>query len=115
LSADVAVFPAWSEADWRKAAEAALSGGSVESLPSATAEGIRIEPLYAPAGGPGRSAHRSPYGVMARLDDADPREANAQALDDLAAGADGAVGGCGLSSREGRRAVRPRRLSAPSP
>jgi hypothetical protein len=45
LIADAAVFPAWSEADWRKAAEAALTGRSVESLSSTTAEGIRVEPL----------------------------------------------------------------------
>jgi methylmalonyl-CoA mutase len=51
---------------------------------------------------------------MARLDHPDPGEANAQALDDLADGADGlavvfagGVGAHGVSSREGRRAVRP--------
>jgi methylmalonyl-CoA mutase len=52
LGADVAIFPARSEADWRKAAEAALKGESIESLASRAADGVRIEPLYAPADGP---------------------------------------------------------------
>ena len=34
------VFPAWSEADWRKAAEAALKGASLDRLASSTADGI---------------------------------------------------------------------------
>jgi len=89
LSADAAVFPAWSEADWRKAAEAALKGKSVESLASTTADGIRIEPLYAPAEGPRPLGPSGPWRITARLDHPDPRAANAQALDDLAGGADG--------------------------
>jgi methylmalonyl-CoA mutase len=89
LSADAAVFPAWSEADWRKAAEAALKGKSLESLACRTVDGIRIEPLYAPADGPRPFGPSGPWRVMARLDHPDPREANAQALDDLAGGADG--------------------------
>jgi hypothetical protein len=119
LGAHAAVFPAWSEADWRKAAEAALKGKSVESLASTTADGIRIEPLYAPADGPRLLGPTGSWRVMARLDHPDPREANAQALDDLAGGADGlavvfagAIGAYGLSSREGHRAVRPRSASA---
>jgi methylmalonyl-CoA mutase len=89
LSANAAVFPAWSEADWRKAAEAALKGRGVESLASTTADGIRIEPLYAPAEGPRPLGPSGPWRITARLDHPDPREANAQALDDLAGGADG--------------------------
>jgi hypothetical protein len=58
LSADAAVFPAWSEADWRKAAEAALKGNSLESLASTTADGIRIEPPYVRRTAPGRRAHQ---------------------------------------------------------
>jgi methylmalonyl-CoA mutase len=89
LGAAAAVFPAWSETDWRKAAEATLKGRSFESLASRTAEGIRIAPLYAPADGPRPSGPSGPWRVIARLDHPDPREANAQALDDLGGGADG--------------------------
>jgi methylmalonyl-CoA mutase len=89
LGADAAVFPAWSEADWRKAAEAALKGKGLDSLASRTADGIRIEPLYAPAGGPRPLGPSAPWRVMARLDHPDARQANDQALEDLAGGADG--------------------------
>src|SRR5574337_231820 len=65
MDAPAPVFPPYGEADWRKAAEAALKGRSVESLASATADGIRLEPLYT-AG-----------------------EGNAQAFEDLGGGADG--------------------------
>jgi methylmalonyl-CoA mutase len=89
LGVDAATFPAWSEADWRKATELALKGKSIESLASATADGIRIEPLYAPTEGSQPLGSSGPWRVMARLDHPDAREANAQALDDLAGGADG--------------------------
>ena len=46
------LFPAYTEADWRKAAEAALKGASLETLVSETADGVRIEPVYPPAEGP---------------------------------------------------------------
>ena len=82
MSADAAVFPAWGEADWRKAAEAALKGKSVESLACTTADGIRIEPLYAPAEGPRPLGPSGLWRVMARLDHPDPREADAQELGD---------------------------------
>jgi methylmalonyl-CoA mutase len=89
VSADVGLFPAWGEADWRKAAETALKGGSLDRLASKTADGIRVEPLYAPAVGPRAVRAEGDWRVMARLDHPDAREANAQALDDLAGGADG--------------------------
>ena len=66
MSADAAVFPAWSEADWRKAAEAALKGKSVESLASRTADGIRVEPLYAPTEGPDHYWARRDRGASRR-------------------------------------------------
>ena len=47
-----ALFPAYGEADWRRAAEAALNGASFERLVSKTADGILIEPVYRPAEGP---------------------------------------------------------------
>jgi methylmalonyl-CoA mutase len=89
LGAAAGLFPAFTEADWRRAAEAALHGASVESLVSKTADGIRIEPVYRPAEGPRALGRDGPWRVVARLDHPDPGEANAQALDDLADGADG--------------------------
>ena len=83
------LFPAYTEADWRKAAEAALKGASLETLVSKTADGVRIEPVYPPAEGPRAIRPGGPWRVIARLDHPDADEANAQALDDLANGADG--------------------------
>jgi methylmalonyl-CoA mutase len=83
------LFPATSEADWRKAAEAALKGASLETLVSETADGVRIEPVYPPAEGPRAIRPGGPWRIIARLDHAHADEANAQALDDLANGADG--------------------------
>ncbi len=83
------LFPAYSEADWRKASEAALKGASLETLVSKTADGVRIEPVYPPAEGPRALRPGSPWRIIARLDHAHADEANAQALDDLANGADG--------------------------
>ena len=39
MGAAASVFPAYGEADWRKAAEAALKGASFERLMSKTADG----------------------------------------------------------------------------
>ncbi|HVP98395.1 MAG TPA: methylmalonyl-CoA mutase family protein [Roseiarcus sp.] len=83
------VFPAYGEADWRKAAEAALKGRSLNVLASTTADGLRVEPLYAPATGPRAVGPNGPWRIIARVDHPDPAEANAQALEDLAGGADG--------------------------
>jgi methylmalonyl-CoA mutase len=88
LGAVASLFPAYTKADWRKAAQAALKGASLETLAFQTADGVRIEPVYPPAEGP-RAIRSGPWRVMARLDHPDPEEANAQALDDLANGADG--------------------------
>jgi methylmalonyl-CoA mutase len=89
LGAEARLFPPWGEADWRKAAEAALKGVSPDKLASKTADGARIEPLYAPAEGPRALGPDGPWKVMARVDHPDAGEANAQALDDLGGGADG--------------------------
>jgi methylmalonyl-CoA mutase len=89
LAAAASLFPAYSEADWRRAAEAALKGASLETLVSKTRDGIRVEPLYGAAEGPRALGPEGPWRVTARLDHPDPGEANLQALDDLANGADG--------------------------
>ncbi len=86
---EATVFPAWSEADWRKAAETALKGANLDKLATRTADGLRIEPVYQPGNGPRALRADGPWRVMARLDNPDAREANSQALEDLAGGADG--------------------------
>jgi methylmalonyl-CoA mutase len=62
---------------------------SLETLVSETADRIRIEPVYPPAEGPRAIRPGGPWRIIARLDHAHADEANAQALDDLANGADG--------------------------
>ena len=89
MSAPATAFPAYGEADWRKAAEVALKGANFERLVSKTADGVLIEPVYRPAEGPRALRSAGPWRVIARLDHPDADEANAQALDDLANGADG--------------------------
>ncbi len=89
MGAEAEVFPAWTEADWRKAAEKALKGASLDKLVTRTADGLRIEPVYQPGDGPRALRAGGPWRVIARLDHPDAREANAQALEDLAGGADG--------------------------
>ncbi|HEY3622572.1 MAG TPA: methylmalonyl-CoA mutase family protein [Roseiarcus sp.] len=83
------LFPGHTQADWGRAAEAALKGASLETLVSKTADGVRIEPVYPPAEGPRAIRPNGPWRIMARLDHPNADEANAQALDDLANGADG--------------------------
>ncbi len=83
------LFPAYEEADWRNAAAAALKGASLDSLASRTADGYRVEPVYRPAEGARALRNNGPWRIIARLDHPDADEANAQALDDLANGADG--------------------------
>ena len=89
MGAAANLFPAYTQADWRKAAEAALNGAGLETLMSETADGVRIEAVYPPAEGPRAVRPGGPWRVIARLDHAHADEANAQALDDLANGADG--------------------------
>ena len=89
MATEATVFPAWSEADWRRAAETALKGANLDKLVTRTVDGLRIEPVYQPTDGPRSLRAGGPWRVMARLDNPDAREANSQALEDLAGGADG--------------------------
>jgi methylmalonyl-CoA mutase len=106
LGAAASLFPAYAEADWRRAAEAALHGANLETLISRTSDGIRIDPVYPPSQGPRALGPDGPWRIVARLDHPEPGEANAQALDDLANGADalqvafsGALGAYGYGLR----------------
>ena len=83
-------FPIFSEADWRGAAEASLKGGSLHGLVSKTSDGIALEPLYGRREG-ARATRGSagPWAVLARVDHPEPGDANAQAREDLATGANG--------------------------
>ena len=88
-----AAFHAASEAEWRQLAVKALKGADFEAkLVSHSADGLRIEPLYAKAAGghprPVR-AGSGPWRVVQRIDHADPEAARRQALDDLENGASG--------------------------
>jgi methylmalonyl-CoA mutase len=89
LVAVAKLFPGRTQADWGRAAEAALKGASLETLVSKTADGVRIEPVYPPAEGPRAIRPGGPWRIIARLDHPSADEANAQALDDLDNGADG--------------------------
>ena len=88
-----AAFHPASEAEWRQLAVKALKGADFEAkLVSHSADGLRIEPLYAKAAGghprPVR-AGSGPWRVVQRIDHADPEAARRQALDDLENGASG--------------------------
>jgi methylmalonyl-CoA mutase len=84
-------FPLFSEADWLGTARAALKGGSLDALVSKTSDGIALEPLYGRgAAGPRATRGASgPWAVLARVDHPEAGDANAQAREDLAGGADG--------------------------
>ena len=89
MDAAAGLFRVYEEADWREAAAAAIKGASLDSLASKTADGVRVEPVYRPAEGARAFRANGPWRIIARLDHPDADEANAQALDDLANGADG--------------------------
>ncbi len=89
MGAAAGLFPKYGQADWRKAAEAALKDASLATLASRTADGIGVEPVYLPAERAPVPWTNGPWRLTARLDHPDAGEANAQALDDLANGADG--------------------------
>ncbi len=90
--------------EWLGLVEKALKGGDFEKrLVSRTADGLRIEPLYHPDRGAGpnvgqnisqnaglitRKGAGNPWRVCARVDHPNPKQANAQVLQDLEGGVD---------------------------
>ncbi len=83
-------FPTYSEADWRKAAEAALKGAPFDRLIARTADAIALQPLYARREGPRAiRGEAGPWRAFARIDHPDPGAANEQVREDLAGGAEG--------------------------
>jgi len=86
-------FPAATAADWRALVEKTLKNAPLESLQSATAEGLAIAPLY--AGGqtqavvfpPRPHDAERPWDVRVSSSQPDPAAANAEILRDLEGGA----------------------------
>jgi methylmalonyl-CoA mutase len=86
-------FPDASREKWRALAEKALAGTAFEdALVSQTDDGIRIDPIYERTADASFLPHRNPetpWRVVQRIDDPDPKRANGQALEDVAQGATG--------------------------
>lgn len=84
------MFPESTQADWRKAAEAALKGSAFESLVSQTADGLKLGPLHARADGPrAMRGAPGPWKVLARVDHPSADDFHAAAHEDLDNGAQG--------------------------
>jgi methylmalonyl-CoA mutase len=104
-------FPQPTREQWLKLVDGVLKGAPFERrLVGSTYDGLKIQPLYAKAEGvaPLSRSGTGPWHVLARVDDPDPRRANAQALADLENGATGlhvvfagAVGACGFGAADG--------------
>jgi methylmalonyl-CoA mutase len=78
--------------DWRKLVDGVLKGAPFEKLVGKTADGLKIDPIYARAQGAVPLAGRlpaAPWQIMQRADHPDAKAANAQALHDLENGATG--------------------------
>jgi methylmalonyl-CoA mutase len=90
-----AEFPEATEVQWRGLVEKVLKGAAYEAkLVSHSADGLRIEPLYAKAeGAPPRAlrAQAGRWGIVQRVDHPEPLAANGLALTDLENGASGLV------------------------
>jgi methylmalonyl-CoA mutase len=89
MSSFVKPFAPGDEEQWRRLVAKALKGAPFESLVGRTDDGISIAPLYQRASGPRAGRASGPWRVLARTDHPDAEAANAQALEDLAGGADG--------------------------
>jgi len=88
-------FPAIDHVEWRALVDASLKGRPFESLRTRTADGIVIEPVYAPASSPAAVPAATPrlnpeaWALVQRADMPDIAAANAQMLEDLENGATG--------------------------
>jgi methylmalonyl-CoA mutase len=101
--------------DWRKLVDGVLKGAPFEKLVGKTADGLKIDPIYARAQGAVPLAGRlpaAPWQIMQRADHPDAKAANAQALHDLENGATGltlvfagANGACGFGLEPSAEAV----------
>ncbi len=87
-----AAFPAATRDEWRKLVDAVLKGAPFARLESKTYDGLTIAPLYERAADARAVVGRTPgaaWRLMQRVDHADAAATNAQALEDLAGGANG--------------------------
>ncbi|MDP9137356.1 MAG: methylmalonyl-CoA mutase, partial [Pseudomonadota bacterium] len=85
-------FPPVSREDWLAKVRGVLEQASLETLRSASDDGITIEPLYEGETSGQRFERSSPDGrwtVVQRIDHPSPSVANGFALDDLTGGATG--------------------------
>lgn len=95
MDLDLASFPPATRADWLKLVEGVLKGAPYEKrMLTRTADGYTLDALperrREAAAIAGRMAG-APWKVIARIDHDDPAAANAQLLEDLDGGADGAT------------------------
>jgi methylmalonyl-CoA mutase len=92
-------FAPANEEQWRQLVVASLKGRGFEQLVSRSDDGFDIQPIYERRMGPRATREGGKWRVIARVDHPDAVPANAQALDDLASGADGLqvvfAGACG--------------------
>ena len=89
MTESAARLASYGEADWRRAAEAALKGAGFSTLISHAADGVELQPIYPRREGPRALRGGGPWRALARLDHPDPAAANDQAHEDLGGGADG--------------------------
>ena len=86
-----AVFPASTDAGWRKLVDNVLKGAPFENLVGQSADGLLIQPLYPRARGDvprALKAQAGDWAVMQRIDHPDAATAHSLAMADLEGGAD---------------------------
>lgn len=102
LAAD---FPLATEADWRALVDRTLGDRPFQSLSTATAEGLAVAPLYAPApraNSPARAVDPDrAWDVVTLIAHPDPARANSEILRDLEGGAGGVVARIDPTGRDG--------------
>ncbi|MCK0198661.1 methylmalonyl-CoA mutase family protein [Ancylobacter sp. 6x-1] len=94
MDAPATSFPPASRADWLALVEGVLKGAPYDArMVTTTLDGLAFDALPAPRGEPPILARAPgvPWRIIARIDHSDPAAANAQLLEDLEGGADGAT------------------------